>query len=325
MQWKQTRYRLEWLGVKALATLIPRLPRRGCAMLANAVGTIAFALDERGRRVALANIAAALGDRYSAEEQVRIGRESYQYFARTMLDLFWTPSLLRPGGEKYIDLVGKEIIEAQRGKPTVVLCAHYAGVEWASIACGMHELRGCILTEAFKNPLLDKLFTDLRTCTGQKLITQEMSMLRMLRMLLKGEFVGLLIDLNLPPSQSATVIESFGMKICSTYLHAVLAERTGARLVPMTSEPFADGRCRVEIHAPLDIPAGSTRQEITQIAWKFFENLIREKPALWMWGYKHWRYQPKAATHPYPFYAHQSGKFEKLMREIEKENSAPQP
>ena len=37
MQWKQIRYRLEWLGVKALAWVIPRLPRRGCAMLAKAV------------------------------------------------------------------------------------------------------------------------------------------------------------------------------------------------------------------------------------------------------------------------------------------------
>ena len=58
-------------------------------------------------------------------------------------------------------------------------------------------------------------------------------MLRMLRRVMKGNFVGLLIDLNLPPSQSATVIETFGMKMCGTYLHAVLARRTGARLVPM--------------------------------------------------------------------------------------------
>ena len=302
-----------------MATVIPLLPRRVCAMLARAVGRIAFKLDERGRKVTLANIEAALGDRYTPEEREKVGRESYEYFARTMLDLFWTPSLIRPGGEKYVEVVGTEILNAQQGKPTVMLCAHYAGVEWVSIATGMHKLRGCVLTEAFKNPLLDKLFTDLRTCTGQAIITQEMSMLRMLKRLLKGEFVGLLIDLNLPPSQSATVIESFGMKICSTYLHAVLAERTGAQLVPMTSEPFADGRCRVTIHPPLEIPAGSTRQEATQIAWDFFEKLIRENPALWMWGYKHWRYKPKGATRAYPFYAHESGKFEKLVKEIERE------
>ena len=316
MQWKQTRYRLEWLGVNALISVIPRLPRRACALLANAVGALAFAVDGRGRRVALANIEAAFGDRYSPAERSWIGRASYQYFARTMLDLFWGPRLIRPGGEKYVDLVGKEHLEAQLGKPTVVMVAHYAGFEWASLVCGMHGYRGYTLTQAFKNPALDKLFTGLRTCTGQQVITQDMSMLRMLRQVMKGNIVGLLIDLNLPPTQAATVIETFGMKMCATYLHAILAQRAGASLVPLTSEPRPDGTCRVEIHAPLKLPEGSTPQEVTQLAWNFFEQRIRQKPELWMWMYKHWRFRPKGETRPYPFYSHESGKFETLARTL---------
>jgi len=322
MQWKQFRYRLEWLGVKGLVSVIPRLPRRACAMLAKGVGTLAFALDGRGRTITLANIEAALGDQYSAEERRRIGRASYQYFARTMLDLFWAPGLTRPGGEKYVDVRGLENLEALRGKPTVILVAHYAGFEWASIGCGLHGFTGYTLTQAFKNPQLDKLFTDLRSCTGQQIITQDMSMLRMLRYVVKGNIVGLLIDLNLSPTQAATVIDTFGMKMCATYLHAILAQRTGARLVPMTSEPLPDGTCRVVVHPPLDIPEGSSGQQIAQITWDFFEKRIREKPELWMWMYKHWRFRPKGDTHPYPFYAHESGKFQRLMRSLAEKSGA---
>jgi lauroyl/myristoyl acyltransferase len=322
MQWKRIRYRLEWLGVKALGHLIPRLSRRGCAMLARAVGAAAFALDKHGRKVTLANIEAALGDQYSPREQLRIGRASYQSFARTMLDLFWAPRLTQPGGEKYVDVVGREHFDAELGKPCVVLCAHHAGVEWASVACGLLGYRGVTLTQAFKNPLLDKLFTDLRSCTGQEIITQDLSMLRMLRRLNNGELVGLLIDLNLSPSQAATVIDTFGMKMCATYLHAILAQRTGARLVPMTAEPHPDGSCRVTIHPPLDFPEGATGQEIAQIAWNFLENIIRQKPELWMWVYKHWRFRPKGTTRHYPYYAHESGKFEKLVRAISEESGA---
>jgi lauroyl/myristoyl acyltransferase len=286
------------------------------------VGTLGFALDGRGRQVTLANLEAALGDQYSAEERFRIGRASYQNFARTMLDLFWAPGLVRPGGDKNVDLVGLENLEALRGKPTVVLVAHYAGFEWASLACGQRGYRGYTLTQAFKNPQLDKLFTDLRTCTGQQVITQDMSMLRMLRSVVKGNIVGMLIDLNLSPSQAATVIDTFGMKMCATYMHAILAQRTGARLVPMTSEPLADGRCRVHVHPPLEIPEGSTGQQIAQMTWNFFEAHIRAKPELWMWVYKHWRFRPKGATHPYPFYAHESGKFQRLVRSLAEESGA---
>jgi len=322
MQWKQIRYRLEWAGVKVLQSIIPRLSRRNCARVARVAGRVAFAVDKSGRKVTLANIEAALGDQYSPEEQLRIGRESYESFARTMLDLFWAPRLARPGGEKYVEINGLEHMDAELGKPCVMLCAHHAGVEWASVACGLLGYRGCVLTQGFKNPLLDKLFTELRSCTGQEILTQDLSMLRMLRRLENGELVGLLIDLNLSPSQAATVLDTFGMKMCSTYLHAILAQRTGARLLPMTAYPRPDGSCLVTIHPPLDIQEGATGQEIAQMAWNFLEKVIREKPELWMWVYKHWRFKPKGATHRYPYYAHESGKFEKLVRAISEESGA---
>jgi lauroyl/myristoyl acyltransferase len=272
--------------------------------------------------VAVANLEAALGDRYSASERLRIARASYQNFARTMLDLFWAPRLARPGGAKYVDIAGLENLEMLRGKPTVVLVTHTAGFEWASLGCGLHGYRGYTLTQAFKNPPLDSLFTSLRSCTGQQIITQEISMLRMLRQLLKGNLVGLLIDLNLSPAQSATVIETFGMKMCATYLHAVLAQRTGAPLIPITSEPLPDGTCRVDVHPPLEIPEGSSIREVSQIAWDFFEKRIREKPELWMWAYKHWRFRPKGDAHPYPFYANESAKFERLLQGLEQDAGA---
>jgi lauroyl/myristoyl acyltransferase len=194
---------------------------------------------------------------------------------------------------------------------------HTGGFEWTGLGPGLVGLTGCVLTQAFKNPALDKLFTDLRSCTGQTIITQEMSMLRMLRQVMKGNYVGMLIDLTVSPTQAATVIETFGMKMCATYLHCVLALRAGAHLVPMTSDPRPDGSCVVELHPELEIPEGADEREIAQIAWDFFEKRIRERPALWMWMYKYWRFRPKGAEHVYPFYANESGKFEKLLREVE--------
>jgi lauroyl/myristoyl acyltransferase len=50
-------------------------------------------LDRYGRRIALANLDCAFGQKYSASEKRRIVRESYQHFAQTMLDLMWSPRL----------------------------------------------------------------------------------------------------------------------------------------------------------------------------------------------------------------------------------------
>ena len=36
-------------------------------------------------------------------------RESYQHFARTMIDLFWSPRLTRENYSRYIDVVNLEL------------------------------------------------------------------------------------------------------------------------------------------------------------------------------------------------------------------------
>ena len=61
-------------------------------------------------------------------------------------------------------------------------------------------------------------------------------MLRLLKAVKRGGATGMLLDLNLRPTQAATVIESFGpegLEMCVTFLHAILAQRVGTLLVPV--------------------------------------------------------------------------------------------
>src|SRR5437867_11911842 len=102
--WKKLRYRLEHIGLLIAASLVPILPRPVVVGLANMFGAVAAVLDRYGRRIALANLDCAFGQKYSASEKRRIVRESYQHFAQTMLDLMWSPRLTRENFSHYIDL-----------------------------------------------------------------------------------------------------------------------------------------------------------------------------------------------------------------------------
>lgn len=104
--------------------------------------------------------------------------------------------------------------------------------------------------------------------------------------------------------------------MCVPLLHAVLAQRVAALLVPLETLPAADGTCRVIAHPAVEFPAGATLAEIAQCCWDTIEPLVRARPAAWLSAYKHFRYKPRDAARPYPFYANESGKFEKLRREI---------
>ena len=314
-RWKKIRYRLEWFGLVLLNNLIPRLPRRGVVLLSRLIGTVAFRFDHRGRAVALANIAAAFGSQYSPEQRLEIARTSYHNFARTMCDLFWSRALRRDNFRRFIKGQNAEVLRElqQRGESAVFVCIHHGNFEWTSLAAGFEGLNASIVTETFKNRRLANFFKSCREVSGHRIIPQESSMLRLLKLTRRGGMAGMLVDLNLRPSEAATVVEAFGMKMCVTFLHSVLVQRGPARLVPAEGRSLPDGTCEVIFHRPLEIPPDASFQQIAQQCWNFFEPTIRARPHEWLWAYRHWRYKPQQPARPYPYYAVPCTEFDRLI------------
>ena len=313
--WKRIRHRIEAASVRLFAWLIPRLSRERCVRLANAVGEIACRLDGRGRAVALANVECALGDSLSAEQRREVVRASYRNFARTMVDLFWAPALAFPENRRWLRInyltgCGEHI----EGKGIVLLTLHFGNWEWASLSAPWMGHAAIAVAEEFKNPALAGIFRTLRETTGQTIIPQENSMMKMLRTVKRGGCTALLSDLTLRPQQASTVIRAFGLELCVSMLHSVLAQRADALIVPAMCIPEPDGGATIHYLAPLKFPAGATLQQITQMCWDHFEPHIRARPGLWLWPYKHFRYKPRGTSDAYPFYANESGAFEKLRR-----------
>jgi lauroyl/myristoyl acyltransferase len=316
-RWKEFRYRLEEAGCRLLLWGVPKLSRRGCVRLANGLGAIAWLVDARGRSVALSNLECVFGDRYTPAQRREIARASYQNFLRTMLDLFWARNLTPENFRTWMKPEGFEELHAQLAREprgSVFVCVHQGNWEWASLVFGFLGLPTTIVAENFKNARLTALFNQAREVTGHRIIPQENSLLRMLKIVKRHGATGMLIDLNLRPSQAATVIEGFGLKMCVPLLHAVLAQRANAMFVPVESQPQPDGTCRIIAHPAVAFPEGASIQQIAQACWDAMEPFIHARPGLWLWPYKHFRYRPKDAMRTYPVYANESAKFEKLLR-----------
>jgi lauroyl/myristoyl acyltransferase len=312
--WKRIRHRLEWLALMTALKLVPLLSRDACYRLAGFFGRIAARLDTRGRRVALANLEAAFGDDFSLARREEIVRESYEHFARAMLDLFWSPRLSAENFRDYIEFEGVErsIAETAPTNSCVVGTFHYSNFEWLGLATAWLGFPCDITTQEFKNPLLDQFFQALREQSGHTTVLREGAIIRLYKTLRKKGRVALLVDTTLPPHHPTVVIECFGLKTIVTVAHAWLQERTGVPLIPVYCEPLPHGRYRVVTLPKVQPPKGTTHQEIAQACWDAFEPLVRQNPAPWMWMYKHWRYKPVDAQRPYPFYSQESPFFEQI-------------
>ena len=314
--WKSLRHRLEWLALSLAVKLVPLFPRGAVHQLGQFLGRIAASIDAPGRKVALANLEAAFGEQFGPAERKRIARGSYQQFFCTMLELLWSPRLTRENYSDFIEIVGSEeaMARVENDDGVIVACYHYGNFEWLGLALGFIGLKIMIISQRFKNPLLDPIFKKLREHAGHEMIPQERAVARFIRGLKSRRAVGLLVDLTITPREAAVALDCFGMKTSATAAHAWLHQRTGALIIPTHCEPLPDGRYRVVFHPALEVPAGALRHEIAQMCWNSFEPYVRANPAPWLWVYKQWRYRPEGTTRAYPFYAEVQPPFEKLLR-----------
>ena len=315
---KKIRHFIETALLRLLAWWIPHLTRQSCIHLANGLGTVAFMLDRRGRDVAMANLDCSnLGPSLTDAQKREIIHASYRNFARTMVDLFWSPALARPKNRHNLRLHGWEILNeraAREKRGVIYVSLHAANWEWSSLACGLGGPGAIAVAENFKNPGLDAVFKSLREVTGQTIIPQENSMLRMLRTVKRGGRAAFLCDLSVAPSQAATIVRAFGMEMSASILHAVLAQRADAIIACVDTVPQRDGSCEARLTI-LECPPVATLREIAQACWDHFEPSLRREPGLWLWAYKHFRHKPHNTTVEYPFYANEWDAFDKLRAE----------
>lgn len=324
IDWKKLRHRGEWLFVRALAWITPRLPRRVCHLVATTGGTVAAYLHWPGREVALENLESAFGTQLTTPRRRELVRESYQHFARAMADLFWSPRLTNANLAELVDVTELERFKREGGaeRGAIFACLHYGGFEWIALALGLSGIRCTVVTQAFKNPLINPTFNSLREVSGHQTVRREGAILRLYKALRTGRSVTLAVDLTVSAKLPSAPISCFGMQTCVTFAHGWLHKRTGAPIIPTHCEPLPGGRYRLVLHPALEIAPDATHQQIAQACWDRFEPVLRQNPAPWLWMYKHWRYRPAGADRPYPEYANESHHFRRLLARMEKEKAA---
>jgi lauroyl/myristoyl acyltransferase len=315
--WKRQRYWLEYWGLRAAAGLISLLPWRWIGPLAGFVGSLFFSCDRHRRKVTLDNLRCAFGSRFSETEIFSIGRKSYGVFARTALELLWSGNLSTRVLDEIITTQGLDPMpeHGSPGRPALYFCLHAGNFEWLSQITCRHFGTFPVIAQKLKNPLLGPLFDGWRSSLGQQVMPQKGAMLRTIRHLKEGEKMGMLIDLNLKPSEGPVVIRCFGHLLTPvTRLPAELALRAGAALVPVECLPRPDGGYIVRYLPELKVTAASTVEEIAQACWDALEPGLHTHPELWLWSYKHWRYKPEGeAGNGYPFYANTLDSYQELL------------
>ncbi|TMA15246.1 MAG: lysophospholipid acyltransferase family protein, partial [Deltaproteobacteria bacterium] len=111
-----------------------------------------------------------------------------------------------------------------------------------------------------------------------------------------GEVLGVAIDQNMRASRGIFV-DFFGDKACTTPAAAILALRTGARLVAVFPVRQPDGTFVVKVRGPFTtrLSGHAAVVDLTEQLTRTVEEEIRLHPDHWFWVHRRWKTRPEVA------------------------------
>ncbi|HTS16183.1 MAG TPA: lysophospholipid acyltransferase family protein [Verrucomicrobiae bacterium] len=313
-RWKRLRHRLEAALLTPALWAIPFFPYQAVRRVGRSLGWLGYWLLGGQRRVALANLDVAFGDTKTHREKTRIARTSFQTFGAAMLGLFWsarfTPALTKRIVEVHDSSL--QIIRdcVARGKGVIFIMMHYGDWELQAPAFGFREIPITVIAKKMRNPALERIFVQLRSRWGHRVVAGPYAMLHVLRTLRRGGCVAVLVDQHVGLRSGGTWCDFFGLPVLTNSTIGQLELRSGAAIVTSIAHPLPDGRIRIDCQELPYQPSGDAPADIQMISQRcldFCEAVIRQNPDHWLWSYKRWRARPHPEFGRFPAYSRQQG------------------
>ncbi|UCF67958.1 MAG: lysophospholipid acyltransferase family protein [Acidobacteriota bacterium] len=284
--------RIEQGAITAVAVGLRALPVRARIRAGHAVGTLAFLLDRRRRRLAVDNLRWAMSiDERGARA---IARGSFHHFGRVLVECLSMTSYACPRADRLFHVTGFDNLRAAQrlGRGVLVFSAHIGNWELVALRQALAGYPMDFIARPMKSSALDHALQRWRESAGNRVLGRQGVLRSALRSLREGRSLAILIDQHVsgPPR---LILPFFGRPAAVTATLGWLAVRLDAPVVPVVSYARADGGYDIEYLPALAVPALASPQEqsieLTRRANELIESWIRHMPETWLWLHDRWK------------------------------------
>ena len=299
---------VRYLLLRAAAFLLGLLPARLASELGAGVGWLAFHLAWGERRKALESLARAFPERDEVSRRA-LARACFMHLGRVAAELTCIGELDRRLAD-WVDFPEEDHAALRRalarGNGVVFVAGHLGSWELLARTVALHGHPSTAIGKETSDPRTTRLVERFRARGGVGTIWRgsPTAARAMLRVLKRGEILGLLIDQD--TKVQSVWVPFFGHLAKTPRAAGDLAVRTGAAVVFGGCRRLGDGRYRLTIEE-VPIPAGPDDEArsvaLTARLTARIEAAIREAPEQWVWMHRRWRSPPpppEAAPQPGP-------------------------
>ncbi len=296
-----------YLVARTAIALIQALPIRWVARLGCCGGAVAFWLDRRHRRVALANLTRCFANEKSAAEIKAIARENFRRLGEVYCCSVKSAAMSDAEIKTIFSVKGGEKIPATEpdGRLTnrAFTGGHFGNFELFTRVSAFIPGYRCLATyRGFSPPKLDRLIFEMRTVSGNLLFDRRTGADELKAAMARG---GMLLTLAIDQADRSNGIELpfMGYHAWTTRAPVVLAQRYKCVIFTPICYRMGLAKWVLEIGEPIRMEENGKRRAVEDIMRDINANLeagVRRDPANWFWVHNRWKTKdgkpPRAAV-----------------------------
>lgn len=291
-----------YLIARAAAFLLMLLPRFAALGLAKLAGVLGFYLVSRQREKALRSLRLAFGTEKSEAELRKIACGVFQNFSQTAIEILRLPRLSRKSLSNLVDLGDSvQVYESllAEGKGLIAITAHIGNWELLAGAFGLMGFRGAVIARKIYYEPYNRWIVGLRESIGVPTIYREGASREILKVLGRGEIIGMLPDQDID-SLRGVFVDFFGRPAYTPVAPVRLALQFGTPILPNFLIRQKDGTYKVILGEVIRTDPNDRSEAAVTLAtekWmRSFEAVIRQYPDQWGWMHDRWKTKPEFLT-----------------------------
>ena len=223
-----------------------------------------------------------------------LARGSFKSLGRNALDAIRLSYISREEVLGLCTISGEEHLRRsyEKGRGIVGLTGHIGCWELFGAYISQKGYKLSVIARDLHDSKLNDILVRMRRRNGTVSIPRGTSAVAGYKVLKRGEILGMLLDQDI--DVDGVMVPFFGVPAHTARGAALFALRSGADIVPMAIHMQPDGRHRITVRPPLEIPPGDLGEEwrideLTASCSKALEELIRIYPQQWVWFHDRWK------------------------------------
>ncbi len=245
------------------------------------------------KKIVYSNLTNAFPDK-SKKEIKHIANRFYQHLCDTFFETSKIESFTEKEIRKRFTISNIELLDRyfDEGRDVIAVLGHYGNWEWIPCINLYSKAQGCEVYHPLKNKVYDRYMLKLRSKWGTLNFPMNSAYKSIYRLKMQNKrfIIGMISDQS-PKRKMIQYYTDFLNQRTPVHLGTEkMAVKTNSPVVFFKLDKVKRGHYHLSIEPLVENPKDTKEHEITDIHTKYLEKIILEKPELWLWSHKRWKF-----------------------------------